>query len=808
MESKKNEFDKRRKAMSRFVNYSMSERVKKLREPVLSAPEVCVERAMYMTQSYMQTEGEETVIRRGKALAYILDHMTVAIHDGELLVGETTSKRRGAFIMPEIQWKWYLDEMDRMSERSWDRCQPIGEFERENMKKYLPYWEDKCTWDKVRKIWDEKVLHTCGDIFTTHTSSMSGQHFGHIAFDYPRALSRGFRDIIEEANRFLEKLPITMEEQKRHNELKAGVIALEGVIRFANRYSELAREMAQSEQDAERKAELLEIARVCAKVPEFAPESFYEACQAVLFIFLAHRIEAYAPGVGLGRVDQYLYDYYQKDIAEGKLSKEQAVEYLEMILIKMNDLACLMSEETGDSLSGFPTLAGITIGGVKPDGTDAVNDLTYLLLAAENNVRLAAEEVVCRINRVNSDEFITDVCRLAIDMKGKIKFAGDDAAIKQLMKDGKPLEVARDYVVLGCATPTVPGKSLDITAGAFNIAMVLELALNNGKSRLSGKQLGPETGDPKQFKSMDEVWNAFKAQVESGFELAISSRNADRRIYAENVPAPYHTMMIGPCFETGYDIVDIGEKMWATEAHGLTGAPNVGDSLAAIQKYVFDEKKYTMAEVIDALDADFEGYEKMRSDFLSAPKFGNDNEYVDHYVEDILEWCDDIVSRYRGIGGTKHTLSCMAGTGNIGLGMGVGALPDGRKAGTPLSEGGISPTQGMNTSGPTASMNSVGKLDHTHITGGEVYNMRFNPGAVDSEEKLHKFVMMLRTYCEMGGYHVQFNFLSADTLRDAQKNPDKYRDLLVRVATYSAFFVELSRVVQDGIIEKTEFMDV
>ena len=786
----------------------LTPRIRELRDAVLETPEVCVERAMFMTQSFMETEGESILIRRAKALRHILENMSLAIYDGEKLVGATTSKRRGSFIIPEIQWKWYLDEMDNMSERDWDACQPIGEYEREMMRKYLPYWEGKCTWDKVREVWNDTVLKLNGEIFMTHTSSMSGQHFGHITIDYERLLSRGLRSIINEAKAALEAVPVSCEEIRRHTALRAEIIAMEAVVTFANRYSRLAAEMAEKEPDAARRAELEEISRICAKVPEHPAETFYEALQGALLMFYALKIEAYAPGVSLGRPDQYLYPYYARDIESGALTEDGCAELLQMLLVKLNDLACLMSSETVEFLSGFPTLSSITIGGVKRDGTDAVNPLTYLFMAAERVIRLTAEEFVVRISKENTDEFVIDCCRLAVEMKGKIKFISDETTIKQLLHTGKSLEDARDFVILGCASPSSAGRSLDITAGAVNFAYILELALNDGKSRLTGEQLGLHTGDPRTFETYEQLWAAFRAQMEYILRVTVSSRNTDRMIYAENVPAPLHAAMLPACFESGLDIVDVGEKMFATESHGAVGAPNVGDSLAAVKKLVYEEKRFTMDELLRALDANFEGFPALHGALLAAPKFGNDIDYVDSIVNDVLEYAASVLESCRGIAGTKHTLAAMAGTGNFVMGSKVGALPDGREAGKPLSEGGIAPSQGKNVSGPTASMRSVAKLNHVLIPGGSVFNMRFNPGAVNTDEKLRKFAMMLRTYCETGGFHVQFNFLSAETLRAAQEHPEQYRDLLVRVATYSAYFVELSRQVQDDILRKTEFKEV
>jgi len=784
-------------------------RIERLRTQALSVPEICAERAWYMTESYKDTEGQEVIIRRAKALAHILDQMTITIYDGELIVGNTTSKPRGSFLIPEIQWEWYLEEMDTMSERLWDACQPVGEQEKARMRECLPYWRNMCTWDKVRHAWPETAGMLNGEVFMIHTSSMSGQHFGHNVLDYQWIFAKGLRGLIQEAEEALAALiPVSFKDIRRHAALRAYIIVMEAVVRFARRYSERALAMARNDGDPQRKEELLRIAATCSKVPEYQPETFYEALQATHLLYVASRIEAYAPGVSIGRPDQYLYPYYRRDLEAGILTREEAVELLALMFIKTNDLACLMAESTAEFLGGFPTLANITVGGVTPEGKDAVNELTYLFMEAEEAVGLTAEEIVVRVGRSNPTEFLLRACQLALNLKGKIKFIGDTTGINQLLSDGKPLEAARDFVVLGCSTPNSPAKSHDITSGSLNAAYILELALNDGVSRTTGEQIGLRTGDPRDFASFERVWEAYKKQAEYIMTHATIARNIDRQIYAQNVPIPLNSAMTPACFESGVDLVTAGEVMPATEGLGVVGAVNVGNSLAAIKRMVFDDEKVTMAQVINALDKDFEGQEEIRHLLLSAPKFGNDDDYVDLLVKDVLEHASEFLGEMPGIAGSKHTVSSMSGTGNLVMGSKVGALPDGRPAGMPLAEGGISPSQGTNTSGATATMNSVAKLDHTKISGGSVFNMRFNPEAVDTPEKLKKFASLLLTYCEKGGYHVQFNFLSADTLRDAQRHPELYRDLLVRVATWSAFFVELSGKVQDDIIARIEFQAV
>ena len=785
-------------------------RVSKLREGILSPPELCIERGYLMTSSYKETESEPPVIRRARALAKILAGMTIHIDDGELIVGRTTSKRRGGLLMPEVQWEWYLKEMDILSTRDWDRCAPLTEEEKAKMKEFLPYWKGKSLYEKWLAVVPESALKIhFSNVYITNTGCVSGVHLAHTGVDYEGILSKGLNGIKKDVDEELGKLDLAeIEDFNKFQFLRAVNITLEAVVSLAKRYAGLARSMAKKEADIQRKVELERIAETCDRVPANPAQSFYEALQSIWFTYVVLRIEEWGPGISLGRPDQYLYSFYKKDIEEGRITREEAGELLKLFLIKMNDSAVIMSTEFGEQLAGFPTLANITLGGVTREGKDAVNELSYLFLDAEKDVRLTVEEFVIRVSKSNPDAFLMKACEVAKLLRGKFKFVSDDTTIRQLLSDGKPVEYARDYIVTGCFTPTVPVYSYDTSAAMVNLPLMLELALNNGVSRLSGEQLGPRTGDPRKFKSYDEVWNAYKKQVEALVPVGILLRSADRQTYANFAPCPFLSALYPRCIERGIDVTNGGTAPYATEGHGLVGAPNVGDSLAAIKKAVFEDKKITMARLIDALGKNFKGEEEILHILKSAPKFGNDDDYVDSIVNEVLVHASNEVTRYKSISGTKPTAAAAAGTGHLALGRAVGALPDGRRAGEPLSEGGISPYQGRNVSGPTATMRSVAKLDHVKLSGGSVLNMRFNPDVLKDESKMRKFASLIRTYCESGGYLVQFNIVSSDMLRDAQKHPEKYRDLLVRVATYSAYFVELSPRVQNDIIARTEFQEV
>jgi formate C-acetyltransferase len=785
-------------------------RIGRLREKVLGPPEVCLERGYLMTESYQETESEPPVMRRARALEKILKEMSIHIEDGELIAGRTTSKPRGGILTPEVQWEWYLKEIDAISTRDWDRCAPLTAEEKEKMKGFLPYWKGKSLYDKWRAMVPENALKIhLSHVYITNSGCVSGLHLAHTGVDYESLLARGLNGIRKDVDEELGRLDLArIEDFNKYQFLRAVRVTLGAATVFAERYAELARRLAGEETDIQRKAELERIAEACARVPANPARSFYEALQSVWLTYIILRIEGWGPGISFGRPDQYLYPFYKKDIEEGKMTREEALELLALLLIKINDAAIIMSTEFGEQLAGFPTLANITLGGVTREGKDAVNELSYLFLDAEKEVRLTVEEFVIRVNRSNPDAFLMKACEVARLLRGKFKFISDDTAIQQLLHDGKPAEYARGYALVGCFTPAVPVYSYDTSATMVNLPLMLELALNNGVSRLTGEQLGPRTGDPREFRSYDDVWNAYRKQVETLVPSGILLRSADRQTYADFAPCPFLSALYHGCLEKGIDIMNGGTAPYMTEGHGFVGAPNVGDSLAAIKKAVFEDKKITMSRLIDALDKNFEGEEEIVHILKSTPKFGNDDDYVDAIVNEVLVHASNEVTRYRSIAGTKPTAAASAGTGHLAMGMAVGALPDGRRAGEPLSEGGISPYQGRNVSGPTATMRSVAKLDHIRLSGGSVLNMRFNPDILKDDAKMRKFVSLIRTYCESGGYLVQFNVVSSDMLRDAQRHPENYRDLLVRVATYSAYFVELSPRLQNDIIARTEFQEV
>lgn len=785
------------------------ERVRKLRESMLAPPEICVERACLLTESYKETEGEPEVIRRAKALDKILREMTIGIEEGELIVGRGTSKKRGGILTPELRWQWYLEEMDTLSTRQWDRFAPMSEEEKAKLRECLPYWKGKSLYERWLARIPEHLRKLHGFVQLGGAFCANNQYYGHNSVDYERVLTKGINGLQKEIEEALAKLNLAvLEDLEKYHFLTAMNLELEATKHFARRYADLAADLAEREADPERRAELQKIAEICRWVPANPARTFHEALQSMWFMYLAIMMESPGPGLGFLRADQYLYPYYRKDLEEGRLTKDDVLELLALFYIKVNGLVIPYPTEAAKIFGGFTLTANFTLGGLTKDGKDAVNELSYLFLEAEKEVALNSEDIIIRIHKKTPEAFVMKACEVAKALRGKLKFVGDETVIQQLLHDGKPIEYARNYAITGCNSPTVPGYSLDLPGGLTNIPLMLELALNNGKSRMTGEQIGPRTGDPRTFKSYEEVWGAFKRQVEALIPACLMFRNIDKQLFAEYLPSPIQSALYHVCIQKGRDVINGGTAPYLSTAISLGGVPNVGDSLAAIKKLVFEEKKITMEQLIDALDKNFEGYEEVWRLLQSAPKFGNNDDYVDSIVNDVVILLSNEVGKTRGFAGAVSNVALATITANIPMGYMVGALPDGRKAGEPVADGGISPHRGRNVSGPTATLMSVAKLDHVRATNGSVLNMKFNPDTLKDEVKMRKFASMIRTYLEAGGFFVQFNIVSSDTLREAQKYPEKYRDLLVRVATYSAYFVELSTELQNDIIARMEFQEV
>lgn len=769
-------------------------------------PAICMERCVLLTQVYRETEGEPEILRRAKALRRVMEKMSIFILPDELIVGRSTSKVRGALPTPELNAAWYLDELDRFSQRDVDKLEPLTAEDRQALTEAVAYWQERSIAFRLEKTLTPAMRELPGALFGGPAYSMNNQYHGHLAPGYEMFLHKGAKGLLAEIREKLNALgEDRLEDIHKREFYQAAAMGLESVMLLAERYAQLAEQMAGAETDTLRRRELEEIAAICRRVPAEPARSFREAIQSITFLYFAIMVESPGPGTGFSRIDQYLYPYYLADRQAGRLSEEDAYLLLAMLYLKCSETVFPYNEATASAFAGFATDSNIMLGGVDAQGADAVNELSWLCLEAELAVALNAEDIVIRVTPQMPDAFLQRACQIAREMNGKLKFVGDPLIIRQLCHDGHSLQEARDYAITGCNSPTIPGKSLDCPGGVINVALLLELALYNGYSPVLQRQLGPATGHAEAFSDYQQLWDAFCAQVRRVIPLCHGLNNLDKELMARYMPAPFLSTLYPCCIEKGEDIIRGGTAPKLSYALSYAGVINVGDALAAVKQLVFQQKKLRMSHLLEALRHNFEGYEDVLHMLRGTPKFGNGDPYVDQIVDQVFTMLGAEVEKTPGFAGAISTAAASCITTSVPLGAVVGALPDGRGRGLPLAEGGISPYQGRNVSGPTATMRSVAGLNHMVLRNGSVLNMRFDPQALATQESLQKFSDMLRTYFNDGGFLVQFNIVSTETLLDAQRHPENYQDLLVRVATYAAKFTELSPTLQDDIIHRTAF---
>ena len=792
----------------------VTDRVNKLLKNAMEAkPSICIERARIWTESYRRTEGDPEIIRRAKALSMVLDEMSIYILDGELIVGNHSYRPRGSVVNPEYHTPWLSRELNDKEiapdKRSFDHHEVSDETRKELWESVMPYWEGKTIEDKVLGELSPEVINaafpSCSKVHTIPPAPEIHLRngMGHQNVNYAKLINKGALAIIGEAR---EKLASLSQEKKEQREFyEAVTITYEALIRWSRRYAELAQNLAATESDPVRVLELEKIAEICRHVPANPARTFWEALQTFWFIqCIIFGLEQDDTACSPGRMDQYLYPYYEADLKSGNISREEALELVELMFIKTSHMSKLWDYTTARYFGGFSLTQCIIVGGVKPDGTDATNELSYIFLDAEANTGLYQPEFAVRIHKRSPEDFLmktVDVIKLG---RGKPKLFVDESAIPMLLNRGVSLEEARDYCVVGCVEVAPSGSLAGWTnAAQFNLAKCLELAVNGGVCLLTGEQIGPKTQDPKTFSNINEVLDAYGTHIEYFTDHMVTALNCVLENQEKYTPFPFTSSLIDGCFETGRDFTGGGAKYKGVGVNAVA-VPDVGDSLAALESLVFTEKKVEMETLVQALRSNFEGYEDLRQMLLNrAPKFGNDNDLVDDLTRKAGQiWCH-IVEKYRGPHGESYWPGLFTVSANVPLGMNTGALPYGRKATTPLANGGISPTNGSEKSGPTAILQSAAKLDHIAAGNGTLLNLRFSPSVLKEKRDLSKFVAFLRTYAALGGFHVQFNVINSDILRKAQKNPKQYKNLLIRVAGYSAYFTELSPEVQEDVINRT-----
>ncbi len=790
-----------------------NKRVESLRNKILhSRPSLDIERARLITQAYRESQGKPMVTVRGWAMFKIFTELPIHIAPGELIVGSPTTRPRAAQIFPEIQAGWIDQELDLINTRDWDPLYLSEEDKKELREEILPFWKGKtiservycdCPPDTARMIYLDPSVYPTQPTGLIDNFSLIQKGIGTTVPNYEKVLKIGIKGILEQVDNATRELDLTDPgDTPKLQFLKAARLALEGLVKLADRYSLLARTLAEKETDPERRSELYQISEICSRVPYNPPANFWEAVQSFWFIHLVVRLEESGHSLSPGRFDQYMFTYYQMET--GKKRKERSLVLLECLFLKFCELMLLSNTDTAKFYTGAPQWQNLNLGGRGSDGRDATNELSFLCVEAMADLMVAQPDISVRIHRDTPHGFLSKSCELARLGTGHPKFYNEDLIAFSMSCKGLSLEESRNFAIMGCVEPRARGEGIHLTGGFINVPAALELALNDGVWRFTGRRVGPSTGDLREFSSFDEVMNAFKQQLANMVRHMFIVNALAENAYSELLSTPFLSAITDDCIKTGRDLQHGGAKYNFGPAVNEIGIADTADSLVAVKKLVFEEKSLTMEELLGALENNFEGHELVRGQLLNkAPKYGNDVDEVDLLAREIVQFCNDEVAQYKNIFGGQAQAGIIAVTAGIPFGKVVGALPSGRKAGEPLADN-ASPYPGNDKKGPTATLRSVAKLDAAKLRNGTLLNMRLNPDSVSSPEGLNKMAGLIRGLCDIGCWHVQFNVVDTAVLKDAQKNPEKYSDLLVRVAGYSAYFTQLNKEVQEEIIQRTE----
>lgn len=783
------------------------ERGQRLRQKVITADNyICLERARIVTRCHRETEGENILAQRAKMFDEILKGISVYILDDELVAGHQAGKQRSAPLFPEFAVEWIKQEIDTFETRQQDNFIVPGEVQREFIEEIYPYWKGRTLSDRLFSYLTEEIRlqRYVATVFSVGLHEDGG--LGHVALDYEKVIKYGLEGIKTEILEKLDELKIWKTADYRKKLFYESCVTMcDSVIAFSRRYASKAEEMAQREKDPRRKEELHQIARNCERVPANPASSFHEALQSFWFAQLVPQIYDNGVSISPGRFDQYMYPYYTSDISNGRLTREKAQELLEALWVKFTEPIKVYRAADAAFHAGYPMGQNLCISGVGPDGLDATNDLSYRCLEAHSHMLLMQPNFSARIHHNTPNEFLMKVCEAIKLGNGMPQITNDEVFVTALTNIGVPLEEARDYVPVGCVENAPVNAWGRCNGGYTNITKVLELALNNGVCRITGEQVAPETGDPAGFKSFQDLLDAYKKQMDYTIKTLVTWDNLIDMTHAQLLPTPFTSVMVGDCIKKGKDVTEGGARFNWTGPLGV-GIANAGDSLFAVKKMVFDEQTMTMKELLNLLDSDFEGKEDMRQLLLNkVPKYGNDIPEVDLMVKLATDILFDALKGYETYRGGPFVGALLPVASYVAFGMSTGATPDGRHAGERLADG-ISPTAGMDLEGPTAVFKSVCTIDHRRCPNGVIFNQKINPGLLTTPEGMKKFAELIRTYINLGGGHIQFNIVSADVLKNAQKEPEKHRGLVVRVAGYSAFFNELHEDIQESIIARTEQM--
>ena len=786
----------------------MKDRIKKLRtESVDAQPYLSAERAILLTDFYKSGQADKVSVpvARGLSLKYLFEHKTLHLGADELIVGEKGEAPKGAPTYPEIcihsmQDLEILDSREKIPYAAGDAIRQAYEEE------IIPFWSGRSLREKLLAEVDEEWIEAYeAGVFTEFMEQRAPGH----TVDGGKIYRKGMKDFIAEIDKALASLDFFNDERAmdKREQLRGMRHAAQALIILGKRYAELARDLAAKERDADRKTELETIAAVCQHVPEHAPRNFQEALQYYWFVHLGVTTElntwdSYNPG----RLDQHLQPFYAQGLADGSLTEESAKELLQAFWVKFNNQpAPPKVGVTAQESATYTDFCLINVGGVKDDGSDAVNEMTFEILDVIEEMRLLQPSSMCQVSKKNPDRFVKRAAKIVKTGFGQPSIFNTDAIIQEMVRMGKDMVDARRGGASGCVETGAFGTESYVLTGYFNIVKVFEIMLHNGVDPRTGKCIGLKTGDPLSFETFDALYAAFEKQLRHFIDIKIKGNRIIERLWATMLPAPFMSLLIDDCIATGTDYNAGGARYNSSYIQGV-GTGTITDCLAAIQTHVFDQKTITMGQMLTALKDNFDGHERLQNTLrFNSPKYGNDDDAADDHVRRVFETFFSAVDGRPNTKGGAYRINLLPTTCHVYFGSVIGATPDGRLATKPLSEG-ISPVQGADTQGPTAVIKSAAKIDHLR-TGGTLLNQKFTPQLLADDAGLDKIVHLIRSYFRMDGHHIQFNVVDAETLRKAQKTPEAYRDLIVRVAGYSDYFVDLSPELQEEVILRTEHMD-
>jgi len=826
-----------------------SPRIPKLIEDLYAKlPEIEADRAVILTESYKETEGEPIISRRAKAFQAICERLPITIRPDELIVGSNSIAPRGCQVFPEYSFEWLEAEFDTVETRDADPFY-ISEDTKKKLHEVYLYWKGKTTSELATSYMEQETLTAMEhNIFTPGNYFYNG--IGHLTVQYEKVLAIGYKGIIEEAKIALKKLEVSDADYgQRSKFLEAVIISCQAAIDYAYRYARLALDEAQKCQDEARKKELLQIAQNCAKVPANGATGFWEACQSFWFVQMLLQVESSGHSISPGRFDQYMYPYYKADLDSGKITRESAQELMDCIWVKLNDLNKVRDAASAEGFAGYSLFQNLIAGGQDEEGNDVTNDLSFMCIEASMHVMLPAPSLSVRVWNGTPDEFLIKAATLTRTGIGLPAYYNDEVIIPALVNRGVSLRDARTYNIIGCVEPQKAGKTDGWhDAAFFNMLRPLEMVFSNGFD--NGVKVGPQTGDVTTFKTFSEFYDAYKTQMNYFIKLLVNADNAIDLAHMNRCPLPFQSSMVEDCIGRGKSLQEGGALYNFTGPQGF-GIANMTDSLWAIKILVFDEKKLTLAEYKQALDNNFgmgipvekakfittkvveelvkagnditenqiadiykmvsqgnvsendkKKYEQLLEWIEELPKYGNDIEEVDLFARDVAYTYTKPLEKYKNPRGGQYQAGLYPVSANVPLGAQTGATPDGRLASTPIADG-VGPASGRDVKGPTAAANSVAKLDHFIASNGTLFNQKFHPSALSGIKGLQNFSSLIRGFFDEKGMHMQFNVVSRETLLDAQAHPENYKNLVVRVAGYSALFTTLSRSLQDDIINRT-----